>query len=127
MRLESRYPRVDDFAARVGVSSRAVHFYERGEKIPRPATLDELATVAGVDTVGRERLAVLRAEAIAQQSGMSVSIEIGENPDELARRLAVAAVSVLRRRGRSIAREDAYTLQAAFHDVLCPRPEPSSS
>lgn len=127
MRLGSRYPRVDDFAARVGVSPRAVQFYERGEKIPRPATLDELATAAGIDAAGRERLAVLRAEAIAQQSGLSASVEPGQNPDDLARRLAVTAVSVLRRRGRSIAREDAVALQAAFRDVLSPRSEPPSS
>lgn len=127
MRLASRYPRVDDFAAKVGISSRSMQFYERGEKIPRPATLDELAAVAGVDAAGREQLAVLRAEAIARQSGLTASVEVGQNVDVLARRLAVTAVSTLRHRGRPIARDDAAALEAAFHDALSPQSEPSSS
>lgn len=127
LRLGSRYPRVEDFASKVGVSARAIQFYERGQKIPRLPTLTEIAAVAGLDDSGRDRLAALRAEATAKQLGSPHTVLVGANPNGLARRLAAQAVSVLRRRGRVVSRLDGAALQEAFADFLRAEAERSGS
>jgi transcriptional regulator with XRE-family HTH domain len=120
LRLNSRWPRLDEFARQIALSRSSYEKYEAGERLPSLKTLHQIAVSLGLSPKVEADLVNLRNDAKADQMGLTGSIcqTKAIDCDALTKRIRSEVVFVLKQEGVEIKERACRVLENRITMIL---------